>query len=193
MENQSKITWAMDTEKFDEIVSSLFNIEKRPQHIGFTWVLEPETYDPYTDCFFEGGWTLVPNDKLNETIDKEDKSVAVKLNEEIVCFSVAQLPKKCEWGCPDGHLSAHSCYKTDKGYEGGYYEYKEKHDKELIEKQREIIRRNYNPNYYTCKHDSHFMCTNSICCDTFWHEGECHFISEEDGEEGGMAWRYGDQ
>ena len=61
-----------------------------------------------------------------------------------------------------------------------------------IEKQRACIAQNINPVYYACTHKSHQICTNSLCCDFFWHgedydTKECHYRGEDGDQEAGMA------
>lgn len=64
---------------------------------------------------------------------------------------------------------------------------------DIIEKQRKAISRTLNPSYHICTHVSHESCTKSICCDWFWHDGNCGFVSDIDGKKEGFAVRYGDQ
>jgi hypothetical protein len=67
------------------------------------------------------------------------------------------------------------------------------HDHNRIQIERKAVENTFCPEYHVCKHKSHKVCTNSSCCDLFWHDDDCDFVSDFDGKQGGYAWRNGNQ
>jgi hypothetical protein len=170
---------------------------------GFVWQKNPDEYDHDNDMIWEGSWNLVQEIqeiqkmipcglcKLTEKIDwccsNESKKIKIKIEPASQLTKIVK--RSCEWNCPNGHMEDHYCYESDGGYDKWLVNYK----KERIESQREAIARTLNPAYHVCTHDSHDECTNSVCCDFFWHEGDCEFVSDVDEKEQGFAVRFGDQ
>lgn len=138
---------------------------------GFVWVKEPDQYDQETDIVWEGEWKLVPGeDKPIKQVGK-GKSLASK-------WKVKPM-KTCVGNCPNQHMEDHFCYYTE--LRGGF-----KNQLRIRNyQQKKIISQTFAPEYYKCNHESHSGCTNSMCCDVFWHEGPC--------KRGGIASKYGDQ
>ena len=62
----------------------------------------------------------------------------------------------------------------------------------IAKKQRETIAKTLDPSYHVCDHKTHESCTGSPCCDWIWHDGNCHFVSD-DGECGLAIRLNGDQ
>jgi hypothetical protein len=141
---------------------------------GFVWKKDPDEYDQINDLIWEGDWNLVPETNVDTCC----------LGMCCCCSKDVKVANKhCEWKCPNGHMENHYCYMSDKWFT--------KYEKEHIESQRETIVRTLNPDYHTCIHETHEICTKSVCCDFFWHEGECYFVSDVDGEKEGYAVRFG--
>lgn len=135
---------------------------------GFTWVKDPDQYDSELDVVWEGQWRLV-NDLQKEEHTKEKEK------------------EKCLCTCPNVHMIDHFCYQLN--YQISFEDWIEKCKKNLIENQKKAVSQTFCEEYYMCTHETHTVCTNSICCDLFYHDGECHF---NDGN-GGYAVLYGDQ
>jgi hypothetical protein len=146
----------------------------------FGWEKKPDEYDQTNDVVWEGNWEIVQK-KGKWDADTDLKSLK-KTSVEILKCNL-----KCKWNCPNGHMGDHFCYEN----EGGYDKWLKKYKEELIKSEREAIERTLNPDYHVCTHTTHSVCTESLCCDFFWHEGDCDFVSN-DGE-CGFAVRYGDQ
>lgn len=144
---------------------------------GFQWQKESDEYDHENDVVWEGNWILVPEQSVKQSVNKCCSKFKLT---EFECLG-------CQWKCPNGHMESHFCYQD----EGGYDMWLEKYNQELIQCQQKIIADTLSPNYHTCTHETHTSCTNSLCCDFFWHEGECDFISHVDGEHTGYAVRFG--
>lgn len=148
----------------------------RKTPFGFIWEREPDEYDYDNDLIWEGNWTLVPEKKIPIQIQDHCNDKKCSKAPKVLC------------NCPNAHMGDHYCYENKGGYDKWFEQYK----KELIENQRAAIARTLNPNYHICTHDTHEICTGSPCCDCFWHEGDCHFVSD-DGECGYAVRFDGDQ
>lgn len=165
------------------VVSDLLNdgypkdFDKAPK--GFIWKKSPDQYDPVYDMIWEGSWDLVPEQKEPEPVF--EKKIEKKIEKRKF--------DHCEWNCPNGHMGDHYCYKDKGGYDMWLHGYKA----ECIKRQRKAISNTLNPEYHICTHGTHEVCSNSVCCDFFWHDGGCSFVSDVDGEKGGYAVRFGDQ
>jgi hypothetical protein len=183
----------MNQTLISNIVSDIALSDPKPSFLdeapeGFTWQKDPDEYDAVNDLLWEGGWSLQPLRQDHHCFGKFDGT-------KCTC-GVKKIPEKlekprvpCEWKCPNGHMEDHYCYKSEGGYDKWLVQYK----KEKIERERKAISNIFNPDYHVCTHKCHESCTNSICCDVFWHDGECDFVSDVDGKEEGFAVRYGDQ
>jgi hypothetical protein len=161
----------------NQVISSVISelcedIPPYPAPDGFIWKKEPDNFRD--GIVWEGNWVL-----SNQII-------------KIECLQKTKQETKksypsCKWKCPNQHMENHFCYEK----KGGYDKWTNTCQDILIKKQREQISKTFNPDYHVCQHKTHSVCSNSLCCDIFWHEGECHFISN-DGE-CGYAVRFGDQ
>jgi hypothetical protein len=152
---------------------------------GKVWQKTPDVYDQENDIVWEGNWELT--EQLIEPVACDPKSChPTKTTKTILaCTCVVD---QCKWGCPNGHMgSDHYCYEND----GGYESWLNKFSADKIKNQRKTVNWLFNPNYHVCNHETHAVCSGSPCCDLFWHEGDCHFISD-DGK-CGYAVRFGDQ
>jgi hypothetical protein len=65
--------------------------------------------------------------------------------------------------------------------------------KNLAEKHRKTVSSMFCPEYHVCTHKEkgHSVCSKSVCCDLFFHEGKCNWISPS-GKVGGDAQMYGE-
>jgi hypothetical protein len=145
------------------------NLPPYPAPDGFIW----EKFDHYSDknnVIEKGKWILKQIQLINtdQKLQKEIK-IEIKLN-------------RCE-KCPNRHMEDHFCYDKI----GGYDSYQKKEE----ERKKQIISNTFNSNYHKCNHRDHKTCSASPCCDVFWHEGECNYVSENGGC--GLAVIYGDQ
>lgn len=138
-------------------VASEFNEDQPPYDApnGFVWKKDPDVYDEKSDIVWEGNWNTVPI--VSPVVGKKSG-------------------EKCEWGCSNAHMDTHYCYERF----GGFSKCKD----ELVKNEREMIAKTFNPNYHVCDHTTHEECTNSPCCNCFWHEGVCYFESDDYGESG---------
>jgi len=171
-------------------IASDIALDLKPSYLGeapdgFIWQKDPDEYDAVNDLLWEGGWSLVSIKQQQHCLSKFDDTKCTCEVKKIV----AEKPRACKWNCPNGHMEYHYCYESEGGYDKWLVQYK----KEKIEKERQAIANTFNPDYHVCTHNSHESCTNSVCCDIFWHEGDCDFVSDVDGKEEGFAVRYGDQ
>jgi len=135
---------------------------------GLVWKRTPDEYDQEVNVVWQGEWVLAKPTKRCHSGGGITKTKA--------------QPRNCGWKCPNGHMDDHYCYR---GY-GGFAVYQKK----VIECQKKNVANNLNPDHYTCDHDTHEVCSGSLCCDLFWHAGECHFISADGGC--GNAVRFGE-
>lgn len=158
---------------------------------GSVWFKEPDEYDQECNVVWEGNWVLRNAGCEDFGSDLVCKVIENKTLPPVVSKSIASVTHHtfCKWKCPNGHMKDHYCYEKD----GGYETYEKKYRKELITKQRKAVESMFSPDYHVCRHKSHMSCTKSPCCDVFWHEGECKFVSDVDGQKGGWAYRFGDQ
>jgi len=143
---------------------------------GKVWQKTPDEYDAKNDMVWESGWELVCKSEQNFFETKKTQTQT-----QIHIIKTETETTGCKWGCPNGHMgSGHYCYER----EGG-------HNRKQLEEQRKAVALTFNPDYHVCNHETHQVCSGSRCCDLFWHDGQCHFVSD-DGK-CGYAVRYGNQ
>ncbi len=141
-----------------------------PAPSGYIWKKDSDKYDFTIGVILEGSWVLVPQQQQQLCTSKTSSKIE---------------SDSCNCGSPNAHMSDHFCYKGT----GGFQTYLKKCKMMLIKEQRETVSKTFHHDYHVCNHKNHDVCTGSPCCDLFWHDGQCCFISE-DGE-CGYAVRFG--
>jgi len=142
---------------------------------GLKWLKTPDVYDSNLDVIWEGDWSLVSDHSSTSTyVCVSNKESSKSIPQESIQPNVQH--SLCMWGCPNGHMKSHYCYKD----EGGFDSFSKKYSEDLIRKQRDSIAMTFDPNYYVCNHKTHDVCTGSACCEFFWHEGDCHFSDNDE-------------
>jgi hypothetical protein len=160
----------------DTIISSVareLSDQLSPAPDGFLWEKQPDHYDHDCDIIWEGSWTLVPNYQSPRNKCKDFK-------QEFKYSNLSNYNYNYDLSCNyNRDLSCKVCPETNDG----------PNEEVIIQKQK--ISKTLNPSYHVCDHTTHKVCSESPCCDFFWHDGECKYVSDDGNC--GYAVRFGDQ